>query len=60
MNPNDLFARQWRNLFRPDRAFILRWLTPSQRAALIRQMNADYCAAIDQLVGTDNDKPGAD
>lgn len=60
MNPDQLFVHRWRNLFHPDREFVLRWLTPSQRAALIRQMNADYCAAIDQLVGTDNDKPSAD
>jgi hypothetical protein len=60
MNPDDFFLRRWRNLFHPEREFILRWLTPSQRAALIQRMNADYCATIDHLLGTDDGKPGSD
>ncbi len=54
MNLNDLFPRQWRNLFHPDRAFIWRWLTPSQRAALEAQMLADTNDAIRRLLEQDD------
>lgn len=54
MNPNDLFPHRWRTLFHPDREFVLRWLTPSQRAALEAQMLADANDAIHRLLEQDD------
>ena len=52
--------RDWRTLFHPNRAYLLRWLTPAQRAALEARMLQDYHATIANLVGTDHGKPRAD
>jgi hypothetical protein len=51
MTDDDLLLRDWRNLFHPDRAFMLRWLTPAQRAALEARMLADTNEAIRRLIG---------
>lgn len=59
MTDDDLFLRDWRNLFHPDRAFLLRWLTPVQRTALEARMIQDHHATIANLLGTDHGKPGS-
>ncbi len=60
MTDDDLFLRNWRNLFHPDRAFMLRWLTPAQRTVVEARMLRDHDAIIANLTGTDHGKPRAD
>lgn len=52
MTYDDFLLRDWRNLFHPNRAFMLGWLTPEQRATLEARMLQDYDATIANLVGT--------